>query len=72
MEYIDTKIYFHKDQEDLPWDIADKLFPKNATAEEKFAYLGYEICLLVRIFEDGTNTVLELMHTDISDKFISI
>ena len=72
MKYIDTKIYFSKDQEDLPWDVADKLFPKNASAEETFSYLGYEICLLVRIYENGTNKVLQLMNTNISDKNISI
>lgn len=70
MKSIVKRIYFNRDKEDN-WELEKELKNKKFNTEN-ILYLGYEICMRVELFEDGTNRVLSIDGVNVSDKNIGI
>lgn len=64
-------IYFHMEKGEQIWELENQAKSKGFNSE-RLRYLGYEVEMVVEIFEDGTNKVISIQGVDVSDKEIKI
>jgi hypothetical protein len=71
MDSFRDLIYLNRDKHENR-NISEEALKRNYSKSADLLYLGYEVVMLIEIFEDGTNKVLEINNIDVSDKDISI
>lgn len=71
MKSFTTTLGFNREKEEN-WDIEEKAQKKGFSNTRDLLYLGYDVDMKVKVFEDGSHKVLSINGKDVSSLGIQI